>query len=146
AQGAWYFDLAAVRAALDMTQPAEVAYERYRLLVEGAQPPESYVRAGARLLSDLETPTFAQRRLCGQLYLRAGAGEQAAEAFRGALAMRAGDAAATGGLAEALLLSGDADAAVVTAERAVALDPPSERWRKVLADAQAAAAAKKPQP
>ncbi|MBA4018979.1 MAG: hypothetical protein C0483_17560 [Pirellula sp.] len=138
AEEQWYFDLAVVRAALGRFELAEVAFERYRLLVGGSESARDYLLRAADQIRSQPNPDALLRYRCGLVLLRANEPSQALAEFRRAAELNSAMADAYAGMAEAMLKIGKVDEAVQAAIRAVDLAPTRNDLRELRGRAQAA--------
>ena len=144
ARAEWYYELAAVRAALGKDTPADIAFARYELLTgHGGYTSAVYHRHAAELLLKSGPQKSDEWKRCGELYLVAGAPQEAAAMYRKAVAAAPTDAAAYGGLATALLAAGDNAEANDAAQKACSFEPHHQPWHTLLRHIQEAADAKK---
>ncbi len=135
----WYLELAVVRLAMGKTEAADVAFERYRLLLgDAAVSKEVYRRRAAELLQYQEPPDQAGLRRCGELYLQIGAVQEAVDAYRRATQRRSDDPEAFGGLANALLRQERPVEALAAARQALALQPTNLRRQDFVVELETA--------
>lgn len=139
AEADWYFELAAIRAALGKRQAADVAYARYELLLgSAALPLKTCLASAAKLLRQRQPLDAESGKRCGELYLEIGEPNEARRVFSETIRESPNDAEAYGGLAASHLRIGDAEKAVEAATRAVSLNPTNDAWRRLLELAQEA--------
>lgn len=146
AQGDWYYELAAIRAALGKRQAADIAYARYALLLgRHARPENAYLEFAAALLRARAVTDPESRQRCGDLYFEVGRPEDAVRLYREAVRADPENAEAYGGLATVLLRSGDLEGAATAAQRAVEIAPANTTWRRLTEDVQQATKRKQQQ-
>ncbi|MGC3968230.1 MAG: tetratricopeptide repeat protein [Pirellulales bacterium] len=133
----WYFELAAVRAALGKRQAADIAYSRYELH-EGssARPSKDYLERATTLIRRLPSPDAAALRRCADFYMELGTPAEAVTLYREVTKLRPSDADAFGGLATSLWQVGKAEEALEAVKTAVALKPTESAWRDLMHVAQ----------